>query len=231
MRIRDIIVEKIKKKVAIYYHGTKSKNVRSILKQGLIINPKEKNYDAGSGGWETFEGGIYLAKDIRDAKFHDGDIIVTVQIVLGSGTIDEDDVVEHIRDIIYEFQEKKPNDHNYSEILKDVVSVRVKDDRLKPLFFNVISLFVDMVIESYPTNLDDVWVEFNFEDIRADYFVDFMRETIEYKKLINAAFKYMKHSKKELPETIRIERPIGFSGKTKIIKIENIKTGEVYYSV
>jgi hypothetical protein len=229
MRIHDIIVEKIKKKVAIYYHGTKSKNVRSILKNGLITNPKEKNYDAG--GWETFEGGIYLAKDIRDAKFHGGDIIITVQIVLGSGTIDEDNVVEEILNMIVDLQDKKPNDLNYSEILKDVVSVRVKDDRLKPLFFNVISLFVDMVTESYPTNSDDVWDEFNYDNIRSDYFVDLMRETSEYKNLINAAFKYMKHSKKELPETIRIERPIGFSGKTKIIKIENIKTGEVYYSV
>jgi hypothetical protein len=40
----------------------------------------------------------------------------------------------------------------------------------------------------------------------------------------------LKKLKKELPNTLRIERPIGFSGKTKILKIENLKTGEVYYS-
>jgi hypothetical protein len=230
MKIKDLLVEKIKKKTAIYYHGTKLKHVRSILKHGLIPNPKERNYDETSGGWETFEGGIYLAKDIRDAKAHGSEIIITVQFVLGSGTIDEDDVVEKIEYIIEELQDKKPSDENYLDILKDVIELRIENKQLHKNFFNVISSFIEMTIESYPTNIDDVWDEFNNDFIRSDVIVDTMRETTEYKDLINAAFKYMKPSKKELPKTIRIERPIGFSGKTKILKIENIKSGEVYYS-
>ena len=230
MKIKELLVEKIKKKTAIYYHGTDSKHVRSILKHGLIPNPKERNYDETSGGWETFEGGIYLANSKSLAKIHGKDVMITVQLVIGSGTIDEDEVVEKIEYIIEELQDKKPNDENYLNFLKEIIELRIENNQLYKYFFNVISSFIELMIESYPTNIDDVWDEFNNDFIRSDVIVDAMRNSSEYKELVNAAFKYMKPSKKELPKTIRIERPIGFSGKTKILKIENIKTGEIYYS-
>jgi hypothetical protein len=230
MKIKEILVEKIKKKTSIYYHGTSAKHLRSILKQGLIPNPKERNYGDAAGGWKTFEGGVYLAKDIRDAKTHGSEIMITVRVVLGSATIDEDDVVEKLVDIISELQDEKPNKNTYPKILKDLISLRIENSQLQRYFYRVCSAFIEIHIEGYPTNIDDVWDEFNNDFIRSDVVVDTMRETTEYNDLIHAAFKYMKPAKKELPKTIRIERPIGFSGKTRILKIENLKTGEVYYS-
>lgn len=230
MKIEELLLEKIKKKTALYYHGTKIKFLRSILKQGLIPNPKERNYDETSGGWETFEGGVYLAKDIRDAKIHGSEIIITVQLVLGSGTIDEDNVVDKINDILEEFQDNKPDDDNYRKVLKDIISTRIENDKLQKHFYNTCLEYIETTIENYPTNIADVWDEFKNDFIRNDIIVDTMRHTDVYKDLITAAFKYMKPSKQELPNTIRIERPIGFSGKTKIVKIENIETGEVIYS-
>ena len=28
---------------------------------------------------------------------------------------------------------------------------------------------------------------------------------------------------------VRLDRPVGFKGKTRILKIENLKTGEIYF--
>ncbi len=228
MKIKEILVEKIKKRIAIYYHGTKLKHVRSILKHGLIPNPKERSYD--SDGWETFEGGIYLAKDSSLAKSLGGNILITVQVVLGSGTIDEDDVVDRISWIIEELQDKKPDDMNYEKLLKETVAESIKNIKLHDYFYETCKLFIDMYMDGYPTDIDDIWDEFNNDFISNDTIVDILRHSKPFKDLVTAAFKYMKPSKKELPNTLRIERPIGFSGKTKILKIENLKTGEVYYS-
>ena len=88
----------------LMYHGTSSNLVPSILKFGLVANPPKRTYsrdtDVEQQGYDSY-GGVYLSKNIdlaKDAaytavKAHGGDaVMITVQYVLTSGTIDEDEI-------------------------------------------------------------------------------------------------------------------------------------------
>ena len=98
--------ERSKPPKAIYYHGTSSKNLRRILSQGLIPNPKDKSWGEDPGvGYSTPSrisyGGIYLTQNIvtatssisRIEKRKGGGVIVIVEVQPRSLTADEDDVV------------------------------------------------------------------------------------------------------------------------------------------
>jgi hypothetical protein len=57
------------------------------------------------------------------------------------------------------------------------------------------------------------------------------RDQPEYEDHMEEIFKYSTGKLKadDLPSTIRVERPIKFSGKTKIVEIKNLTTGEIIY--
>jgi len=90
----------------IYYHGTASKNLRRILSQGLIPNPKQRAWaeDPQAGlnrASRASYGGIYLTRDLtkarmslprEDAQANRG-VIVVAEVQPRSLTADEDDVV------------------------------------------------------------------------------------------------------------------------------------------
>jgi len=108
MRYKEIILERKQQRTEIMYHGTSSKLVPSILKNGLLARPPKKTYDVDTYGAETASmGGVYVADDpgfaleiAREAVgIHGGDpALVTVQYVKGSGDADEDDLVAAISD-------------------------------------------------------------------------------------------------------------------------------------
>lgn len=106
MKIKDIIVERQQQRTVIMYHGTSSKLVPSILKNGLLARPPKKTYDVDTFGAETESmGGVYVAADPEFAKTisreaveaHGGEpALVTLQYVKNSADIDEDDLVAAI---------------------------------------------------------------------------------------------------------------------------------------
>lgn len=107
MRFHEIVAEKKTQRVITVYHGTSSKNVRNILKLGLVANPKDKTYD---GGLESM-GGVYTTASksyaldmgaVASEKNNSEHIaLVTMQFVTGSAGIDEDMVGEILKSILY----------------------------------------------------------------------------------------------------------------------------------
>jgi hypothetical protein len=102
------ITERKQQRTQIMYHGTSSKLVPSILKNGLLARPPKKTYDVDTYGAEVASmGGVYVAdeQDLAEAiaeeavGTHGGEpALVTIQYVKGSGDTDEDDLVSAITD-------------------------------------------------------------------------------------------------------------------------------------
>lgn len=100
-----------KKLRGIWYHGTSTKYLPSILSQGLIPNPKELSWDSDKDASQvTFDrttyGGIYVTKNLmtaysaawRTAKKTKGNrLIVILDLQSKSLIADEDDIVFHLR--------------------------------------------------------------------------------------------------------------------------------------
>lgn len=99
------------KEVAIWYHGTRGKNLRSILSQGLIPDPKERAWSEDEDASVNLPsrvsiGGIYLTRNLMTAKLAAGrftedvsdeeatkesQVIVIVEAQTRSLIADEDD--------------------------------------------------------------------------------------------------------------------------------------------
>lgn len=102
------ITERKQQRTEIMYHGTSSKLVPSILKNGLLATPPKKTYDVDTYGAATASmGGVYVADNKEFANLiaqeavgtHGGEpALVTLQYVKGSGDLDEDDIVAAISD-------------------------------------------------------------------------------------------------------------------------------------
>lgn len=108
MRYQEIVTERKQQRTEIMYHGTSTKLVPSILKNGLLARPPKKTYDVDTYGAEVASmGGVYVADEQEFAETiaeeavgtHGGEpALVTIQYVKGSGDTDEDDLVAAIAD-------------------------------------------------------------------------------------------------------------------------------------
>jgi hypothetical protein len=108
MKIRDIITERQQQRVMTMYHGTSSKLVPSILKNGLLAKAPKKTYDVDTYGDATASmGGVYIAPEREFAEYIAGEAVqahggepamVTLQYVKGSGGTDEDEITQAIGD-------------------------------------------------------------------------------------------------------------------------------------
>jgi len=124
MKLSDFLIEKKKQRVINVYHGTSSNKVRSILKHGLVANPKDKTYD---GGLESM-GGVYTtaSKDYAlsmgavasDKNGSDHIALVTMQFVAGSAGMDEDMIGEILKSTLYP-EEIEPIFLDIKRFLKD----------------------------------------------------------------------------------------------------------------
>jgi hypothetical protein len=97
-----------KKERGIWYHGTNPKNLKSILKQGLLLNPKEKEWaeDPAANFLQTDRtayGGVYFTKNImtalssvREPQVGKGMVVMSLQP--RTFFLDEDDLTFHLRE-------------------------------------------------------------------------------------------------------------------------------------
>jgi RNA:NAD 2'-phosphotransferase (TPT1/KptA family) len=63
MKIQDILMERRQQKTGIYFHGTSSVFLRSILKNGLMKNPPKRVYSSDGiedDDQKTFPNAVYL---------------------------------------------------------------------------------------------------------------------------------------------------------------------------
>ena len=250
MRYKELITERRRQKTVTYYHGTIGDFVPSILKHGLIPNPKFRNY--ADGEYRTFSDGIYLARSAPSVKQHikniknsheefkDSDsILIEVQVVKKSFTIDEDEVMAKIDSIIgdisndiYHYKEDIVVDmaEYISQIIPTMVARNVNGNKylikayVNMVEFIVMAILFDLESESDYHNFDEV-----LRMVDSALLVSMFRDDYEFEKLMNSIFKYSTGRVSSDESTIRVERPIGFRGKTRITKNTNLTTGEIIY--
>ena len=112
MKVNDlpILTERRRQKAVIMYHGTSDIFLNSILKNGLMANPPKKTFDDG-GEYHPKSvasyGGVYLTNSREIARFialdslyaHGGNNILLIEVLytIGSGSIDEDNILDAFR--------------------------------------------------------------------------------------------------------------------------------------
>lgn len=125
MRLSEILFERNRQHIELMYHGTSTKLVPSILKNGLLANPPKKTYSADTYGSSTASmGGVYVASDRGWAETisseavgtHGGEpALVTIQYVKGSADLDEDEIVSTISDavqkVLIDLSHQVPDDY------------------------------------------------------------------------------------------------------------------------
>ena len=211
MKIIDILNEGRpgRQQVRIMYHGTSSVYLPSIKKFGLLPNTSNKGFGNDDYAYETY-GGVYLTADRGTAveAAHDvasltrGEpVVITVQYVLGSGGLDEDEITI---DIINMY------DNSNNLLYKFLHQIQASDIGQKlPQQDHKIFTYLYKVIRA----LKKHYGAKAEEDILANRQ---FRQLI--KKIIEKTKKYHVGSY----GNVRVTRPIGFKGKTRIIGIESI---------
>lgn len=241
----------------LMYHGTSSSLVPSILKFGLVADPPKRTYsrdtDIEQQGYDSY-GGVYLSKDIdlaKDAahtaaKAHGGDpVLITVQYVLTSGTIDEDEITAlFLSALMHEFD------------TYDMRSVADQINRYRPTIErDLLNLIVNYKTRSmmnyHPTGeikfTPDTVAQFKIiistaldalvsaaednSNTDSSYYIEYyllpkLRYNTVYDHAIMQLFKSLRSRNST---TVRVARNIGFKGKTRILSIQNLKTKKILY--
>lgn len=251
----DLLVEKILKSLissevetllerrfqptTLMYHGTSSVFLRSILKNGLDPNPKQKSWDVG--GAMPSLGGVYMApnnaRSTRNAakeavdKYGGKPIVVTIQVVTSSGTPDEDNIFDTVATTAYQAY-KEPNSPYTKDYVSNIINELQRKIKINQQTATKIKQFADTAIsilkrENFSTNTGSYQAQM------------WLLEQPELKELMVGVLNTMKPKMAENSSdspNVRITRVIGFKGKTRIVKISDIETddsdmeiGEVYY--
>lgn len=262
MQIKDILTERKIQRVQTMYHGTSSKLVPSILKHGLLANPPKATYSrdskVDSSGYDTFKGGVYLTSDLDKAEegadtasmAHYGDpVLITLQYVISSGGIDEDDIlailaeailsdlptsVETVGDAARYYSDNRNFQNALQRIEKaylNPTTVNLRNYNSRPskiklkrnalLEIRVLATVVLRHIAEQPDNRDSK--ARNYISYRI---LDEIRHNPAFE---TAMYNVLAAVKPVGSDTVRVTRNIGFKGKTRIIRIENRSTGKVYY--
>jgi hypothetical protein len=222
-----ILFEKKFQTTTLMYHGTSSTFLRSILKNGLDPNPKQKSWDLG--GSMSSLGGVYMApvnaRATRHAakeavnKYGGSPMLITIQVVTASGTPDEDNIFGALAQYAYEMYRNPTSPYN-----KDILNIlKIKSNQQTPI-----------KIEQFANAAKSIFEQENYPKNKGTYEAEgWLLDQPEIKKLMPSILNTMKPAMSEDSPThspnVRITRPIGFSGKTRIVKISNMETDEVYY--
>ena len=221
MKISELLLERRLQKTRIMYHGTSSINLESIRASGLLPDIKQKT------SWPPSYGGVYLTSSKHYAttaanhtanKFGGDPILLTVQYVMTSGGIDEDTLFDRfewgrmVRNYIElgrdEFLTKMMR-FAYDEFKK--VATPTKDTRtILELWFSTV---YDLAHSSGKKDLQAA----ASQAIRGKTMHDLTTWLIDDAKAGHQA------------PAVRLDRIVGFKGKTRILQIENLKTNDILY--
>lgn len=256
MLLIDLFETRIQR-TQLMYHGTSSNLVPSILKFGLVANPPKRTYsrdtDVEQQGYDSY-GGVYLSKNIdlaKDAaytavKAHGGDaVMITVQYVLTSGAIDEDEITAlFLSALLHEFeaysmqsvadQIKRYRPTIERDLLNLIVNYKTRnmmnyhptgEIKFTPdavaQFKTIISTALDVLAsaaEDTPNTEGGYYIEY--------YLLPKLRYNTVYDHAIMQLFKSLRSRN---PTTVRVNRNIGFKGKTRILSIQNLETKKMLY--
>lgn len=256
MKIHEIITERSgQQKVVTMYHGTSSVFLPSIQKFGLNPNPAQKSFGLEDGeAWASY-GGIYLttAKNMAQAaarsavRNHGGEpILITVQYVLGSGGLDEDQANDTIIKSFFlssnsvDFAKKLANELlskykivypigsyqdfiNLYKLMKKRYLMWIKaDPDPNGIFKRTNSTFWTASELAYNMMSEDLYVYLAHEPYR-----NLVKKIIEKTKVSKPELTYSKPDSEgniyiDKFTNVRVTRPITFRGKTRIVDISKI---------
>lgn len=241
----------------LMYHGTSSNLVPSILKFGLVTEPPKRTYsrdtDVDQQGYDSY-GGVYITSDIDTAKdgaytavkAHGGDaVLITMQYVITSGTIDEDEItalflsalIENFGAYTLETIGKKITDNRNGE-QRDIVKFILDYKKRSMHNFNLSSdiSFTQDNIAQFDIIVDralDVLLQSskNAPNVEGEYYIDYyLLPELRYDPRYDAAVnRLLKTLRSRNSKTVRVTRNIGFKGKTRILSIQNLETKQILY--
>jgi virulence-associated protein VagC len=226
----SILTERRQQKTGQYYHGTSTKFLRSILKQGLLKNPPKRVYSPdgiSDEGQRTFPNAVYLTNNFETAQeasiwatdaFGGNPMIVVIQYVYNSGEMDEDvfsfklssflrteDTKEgFVKKILQQFRGMKYNESIVTKLVEKL--------------YDIIIAFME----------DNKISRSSLSSLPGGDIVNAIRLHPPYEDTVSVLLRRVNPKK---AETVRVPRDIGFSGKTKIIQIFNPETDEILYPV
>jgi hypothetical protein len=254
-RNKDLLQERDQRRTRIMYHGTSSAFLSSILKNGLIPDSGNKMYGSSDGEFHHSLGGVYLTSREETAMYAADEaavitekdpILITVQYVVGSGGLDEDDVFKYF---IMLAIENVFNDNfrplSKEKFLSNVLNPALNRTRMiltnpknkntetfktresvKKFFTTFYSLIQEYEIDKANGKHDDFYERTGWRN-ELDYIVDLVWASDPLRNAITLVIESAKDSSRQ--ENVRVTRPIKYQGKTRILSIKNIKTSEVYY--
>jgi len=228
MRILELLQERRIQRTVYMYHGTSSRFLRSILKHGLLPDPGHKSW-VGYHNLASL-GGVYMSID-RDTAAeaaraavnkHGGEpIIIKISVVPDSGTPDEDDVINTILKATYETYKDRPK-YTYNPVSR---SARLLRDKFKmpedseAIIRYIVTTALDILErDDYGQSLDwmNAPIELQKQPKIREYTAELLR-TMRPRMSIDSE------------PNVRITRPIGFRGKTRIVKIADLNSGRTLY--
>lgn len=231
MRIQQILNERSFQHASTMYHGTSTTFLRGILKNGLLANPPQKSWTGVTNNLPSLDG-VYVtskvnyAKEAADAAVekHGGDpLIVVVQTVVTSGTPDEDII---IRPIIERAYEAYKNDFKgyHTDYFNDIINTLDNRVKLSQASAEKIKQYVDTVIK--------ILQDENYRKTAGSFYASSdLRTRPELQQLIRPLLSTMKPKEEDNKRfEARLTRDIGYKGKTRIVKIWDGKTEQVYYT-
>lgn len=246
MKLSDFLIEKKTQRVITVYHGTSPNNVKSILKHGLVANPKNKTYD---GGLESM-GGVYTtasknyALDMAEVASKKSDskhiALVTMQFVTGSAGIDEDMVGEILKSTLHSDEvegvlDQVDPDPSELQLVLNSTAGDFADEALEQFTDNDLGQFNRMTkqyLQKYLLAvLTDATKIYNSDPSKAiKMFNPFSVSKFGHRDLLLKVLDSMKANADnssddffmgdEGPANFRLNRDVKFKGKTRITSID-----------
>lgn len=225
MRFYEIISERRFQHTNQMYHGTSTAFLKTILKNGLLATPpKLANPDQSLDG-------VYLSSKMsvsqkyaaEAVKNYGGDpMIVIVQTVLASATPDQHELIYPIFHEVwkqYLNDGYPPDEQFFAQLIK---SLKEK--------FSLNQMSLDW-IKKYVNTLKQILQKETPSKSAGSVNVYYdLRSRPELRELLNGMLNTMKPIQTDYGRYhARITRNIGYRGKTRIVKIYNLKTQQVYY--
>lgn len=233
MKITELLQERKIHYTSRMYHGTSSKYLRSILKNGLLPFTGQAGY--GSVDFPSL-GGVYLTSRqvvAKHAALESSEltgsepIIVVVQYVDRSGTADEDDIFNDlirigVTDYAANLGEIRMNPLLYkaTQSISDVAS-----------FTNTVNRYLSVFYQELFKLLDDITLEEITKTItahRTGVLVEQLMGNVTLRAIMTNILNSTR-AKASQNKEVRVTRPIKFKGGTRILEIYHLRTGQVYY--
>lgn len=241
MRAYEFLIERNYQQTDVLYHGTSDVFLRTILKQGLIVNPNQRNLVGGED--ESLQlrqqQGVYFTNDQPYAKmaaqsasekFGGRPIIIVINRTRNYGVAGRE-AESKLLDIglrVRQFQGY--GDDNYVQTaLKSLPRGKYGQNIMQYVqeYFEILFNMLDSNPDLDPATTND-WNEKNIRK----------RKLINTPELFGMLEKISAEARPDTSEqgdtnrelvNIRILNNIGYSGKTRIILIYDLLTNKVYY--